>query len=265
MMIARRRSAFATRRQGARPLPRRLPAGWTSSRRYRRARLWSGAEKPGNLKPLVRPSPSRWDTPESERVARALQRWGEAEDPRGTLAERYLASRELALDDDLAGRVLRFHRQLSFREGRGGCSRSPPVPARALPRYPQRRAARDPSRRPERRRPRRSAARCSGRSAAAVIKLDADEDVTHGLHLAEGLETALAAMQRHDWRPMWCTGSADALKRLSAARRHRVPDPRRRSRLAGLAAAQACAERWAKAETGSLHPLADRPRPDFAD
>ena len=51
-----------------------------------------------------------------------------------------------------------------------------------------------------------------GPVGSAVIKLSADENVTHGLHLAEGLETALAAMQRHAWQPMWCTGSADALK-----------------------------------------------------
>jgi putative DNA primase/helicase len=35
--------------------------------------------------------------------------WRESYDPRGTLAERYLNSRELELDEDLALRVLRFH------------------------------------------------------------------------------------------------------------------------------------------------------------
>ena len=35
--------------------------------------------------------------------------WRKSYDPRGTLAERYLNSRELELDEDLALRVLRFH------------------------------------------------------------------------------------------------------------------------------------------------------------
>jgi hypothetical protein len=86
-----------------------------------------------------------------------------------------------------------------------------------------------------------------GPVGGAVIKLTEDADVTHGLHLAEGLETALAAMQRNAWRPMWCIGSADAMKKfpllggiecLTLAADHDAP---------GLAAAQACAERWAKA------------------
>ena len=96
-------------------------------------RLCSGAEKPGNLKPLVRPSPSRWDTPESERVARALQHWGEAEDPRRTLAEQYLASRKLALDDDLCRPRPALPPEMSFGKDEARCSRPPPVPAGALP------------------------------------------------------------------------------------------------------------------------------------
>jgi putative DNA primase/helicase len=38
-------------------------------------------------------------------------------------------------------------------------------------------------------------------------KISADEDVLLGLHLAEGLETALAAMAK-GFRPVWSTGSA---------------------------------------------------------
>jgi hypothetical protein len=210
-------------------------------------RLWSGAEKPGNLKPLERPSPSRWDTPESERVARALQHWGEAEDPRRTLAEQYLASRKLALEDDLSGRVLRFHRECPFgKDEAGSLVRRPCLLAlfrdthndspRAILRVALNGKAEKIGR------------KMYGPVGGTVIKLSADEDSTHGLHLAEGLETALAAMQRHAWRPMWCTGSADALKTfrllagiecLTLAADHDAP---------GLTAAQACAERWAKAK-----------------
>jgi CHC2 zinc finger/Toprim domain len=40
-----------------------------------------------------------------------------------------------------------------------------------------------------------------------IVRLSADEDVLVGLHLAEGLETALAAMAK-GFRPVWSTGSA---------------------------------------------------------
>jgi hypothetical protein len=44
-------------------------------------------------------------------------------------------------------------------------------------------------------------------SPAGIVRLSRDEDVLAGLHLAEGLETALAAMSI-GLRPCWSTGSA---------------------------------------------------------
>jgi putative DNA primase/helicase len=41
--------------------------------------------------------------------ARALALWHATVDPRGTLAERYLRSRQLEIGDDIAGHVLRWH------------------------------------------------------------------------------------------------------------------------------------------------------------
>jgi hypothetical protein len=43
-------------------------------------------------------------------------------------------------------------------------------------------------------------------SPAGIVRLSLDEDVLEGLHLAEGLETALAGMAI-GLRPMWATGS----------------------------------------------------------
>jgi hypothetical protein len=43
-------------------------------------------------------------------------------------------------------------------------------------------------------------------SPAGIVRLSLDEDVLEGLHLAEGLETALSAMSI-GLRPMWATGS----------------------------------------------------------
>jgi hypothetical protein len=54
-------------------------------------------------KPLAKPDNRCYD------VAKAIALWGQGVDPRGTLAERYLASRRLALENDVAGKVLRWH------------------------------------------------------------------------------------------------------------------------------------------------------------
>jgi putative DNA primase/helicase len=48
-------------------------------------------------------------------------------------------------------------------------------------------------------------------SPAGVVRLSLDEDVLEGLHLAEGLETALSAMSI-GLRPLWATGSTSLLK-----------------------------------------------------
>jgi Toprim domain/CHC2 zinc finger len=47
-------------------------------------------------------------------------------------------------------------------------------------------------------------------SPVGIVRLSADEDVLLGLHLAEGLETALAAMAK-GFRPVWSTGSAGVM------------------------------------------------------
>ena len=50
------------------------------------------------------------------RIERARVVWDEATDPCGTLAEQYLASRALALYDDVAGKVLRYHPHCPWRD-----------------------------------------------------------------------------------------------------------------------------------------------------
>jgi putative DNA primase/helicase len=48
-------------------------------------------------------------------------------------------------------------------------------------------------------------------SPAGVVRLSLDEEVLEGLHLAEGLETALSAMA-NGLRPIWSTGSTALMK-----------------------------------------------------
>jgi len=52
--------------------------------------------------------------------------------------------------------------------------------------------------------------RFRGEAANAAIKLDADENVTNGLHVCEGVETGIAGRML-GLKPMWCLGSKGAI------------------------------------------------------
>jgi hypothetical protein len=52
-----------------------------------------------------------------------------------------------------------------------------------------------------------------GAARDAAIMLDPDENVTAGLSIAEGIESALAGREL-GWRPVWALGSAGAIGRF---------------------------------------------------
>jgi hypothetical protein len=54
-------------------------------------------------------------------------------------------------------------------------------------------------------------------SPAGIIRLTPDEDVSYGLCLAEGLETALSAMAK-GLRPVWSTGSTALMRAFPVLR-----------------------------------------------
>ena len=151
----------------------------------------------------TRPSPAP-GPPQRDTCAIALSIWSEARDPRGTLAERYLvAERGLHLPDELAGGVLRFHPELIY-EG----ARIPGMVAlfrdiRTDEPCGIHRVFLDSDGRKLKR-------KMLGRAKDAAIKLDADENVTLGLVIGEGIETCIAA-QLAGLRPVWALGSADAI------------------------------------------------------
>jgi hypothetical protein len=83
--------------------------------------------------------------------------------------------------------------------------------------------------------------------SAGIIRLVPDEEVTLGLGLAEGIETALAVMQRAGWRPVWAAGSAGGIGRFPV-----LPGIERLTVFAdtggaGIEAARTCCRRWAEA------------------
>jgi putative DNA primase/helicase len=59
----------------------------------------------------------------------------------------------------------------------------------------------------------RKVAKAKGLGPAGIVRLTPDEDVLGGLHLAEGLETALDMMAR-DLRPMWSCGSTSIMAKM---------------------------------------------------
>jgi putative DNA primase/helicase len=124
--------------------------------------------------------------------------WGEGQDPRGTLAEDYLAARKLHLPPELCGSVLRFHPRCPWR--------NEPVPClitlftgisdneiRAIHRIRLDRPDRWP----------KTERRMLGAVAGSAMKLDPPGQC---LAVGEGLESCMAARQL-GFGPVWALGS----------------------------------------------------------
>jgi putative DNA primase/helicase len=146
----------------------------------------------------------------ADSVAKARERWGEAIDPRGTIVEKYLTGRGLELGDDIAGEAIRFHPACPWKDDDGALIHVPvmicamrDIQTDELVAVSRRRLTREGQK--------VGKPRFLGAAAGAAIKLDADEDVTNGLHICEGVETGIAGRMR-DLRPMWALGSKGAIE-----------------------------------------------------
>jgi putative DNA primase/helicase len=127
---------------------------------------------------------------------RALALWRASEDPRGTIVDRYLASRGLSLDDDIAGPVLRWNAAIGGMVAlfRGITTDEPQAVSRTFLDHEGRKTGR----------------KFLGPVGGCAIKLDPDEEVLGGLHIGEGVETCMAARQL-GLRPTWALGSKGAI------------------------------------------------------
>jgi putative DNA primase/helicase len=150
---------------------------WRLCRDYVCERLGLGSARNANLrierKPIAakhaqQPKPN--DLP--------LRLWREAIDPHDTVVERYLETRGLVLSDEIAGAVIRFHAACPW-----GTERAPAMLAafRSIATdeiVAVHRTALTPQ-------GEKVGRKMLGQVAGAAIKLDADADVTTGLHLPE--------------------------------------------------------------------------------
>lgn len=189
---------------------------------------------------------------------RHLTLWAKARSPAGTLVPIYLASRGLHFPRVLLnGNAIRFHPQCPFKLDNGKTVRLPAMLAlmrdvrtdepRAIHRTALLPDGTGKARMPDGSSPKKML----GHAKGAVVKLIADEDVTLGLGLAEGIETALTPICS-GWLPVWACGSSGAIRGfpvLPGIERLTIfADADHNSR--GLEDARACARRWQDAGVG---------------
>jgi putative DNA primase/helicase len=144
-----------------------------------------------------------WTQEDLTRIVRAVAIWNEAVDPRGTLAERYLRSRALALDDDVAGNVLRYHPSCPWRDENTGATIGVPALV-AVFRSVDDDAVTAIHRVALTAEGAKIGRRMLGIVHRAAVKLDQAGDM---LHVGEGIETMMAARQL-GLAPAWALGSA---------------------------------------------------------
>jgi putative DNA primase/helicase len=218
-------------------------------RDYVRAALGLGARERRRRRPSPRCSPSCNVAQEDDaayRSALALRLWNEARDPRGAVVAGYLASRGLTLPDDIAGEAIRFHPTLKLEGAPVGAMVALFRDIRTNEPCGIHRTFLD-------RAGRKLDRRMLGRARDGAIKLDADESVTLGLHIGEGVETCLAA-RLAGFRPVWALGSATAIAAfpvLSGIEAITVLGEVG-DHGANRRAAQACAARWIEAGREAL-------------
>jgi len=173
---------------------------------------------------------------DASRIDYARAIWKAGTDPRGTIAETYLASRKLLLPEELCGHVLRFHAACPWEGNIIPCLiaafRSVADDSvRAIHRVRLDQSERWP----------KTQRMMIGPVAGSAVKLDPAGD---RLVVGEGVETCLAARQL-GFAPVWALGSSSNIKTLSPiAGVEAVTVLGERDNGSNLNAARECCNRW---------------------
>ncbi len=218
----------------------------------------------GNETRPIRPAPKATAPQDDDaaNTARALALWEEGSPIDGTLAEEYLRRRHLELPGD--DEALRYYSPCPFGTGTYPCLLA--LFRDIVTNEPKaiHRIAIGPT-------GIKIGKRMLGRVAGCAVKLDADQNVEHGLAVGEGIETMIAARMR-GFRPAWALGSAGTLKNfpvlgnvdaLTIIVDHDLPD--KNGRQAGQEAALECSARWTAAECEVRRVVPRRQGADMAD
>lgn len=190
---------------------------------------------------------------DADRTRRALALWNEAVSAEATIAVRYLASRGVALPAE-PSRVIRYHASCPFGEGQ----RLPCMvalmrdPVTGEPIGVHRTALTPDARKLDR--------KMLGRAGA--IMLSRSDDVSHGLGIAEGIETALSVLAA-GWAPVWAIGSAGGIVSFPVLPGIEALTVFADADEAGQNAARAVAERYADAGLEAF--IQTPPAGDFND
>jgi phage/plasmid primase-like uncharacterized protein len=188
-------------------------------------------------------------------VERALSLWAETEPLPGTIGADYYARRGLSADR--LEHAVRFHPRSPFGGERHSC-----VVALLRdvetdePRGIHRTAITGDGRKIDR--------KMLGRSGNGAVKLTPDADVTMGLGIAEGVETALSVVQS-GWTPVWAALSAGSIKQFPVLPGIEHLTIWADHDEAGLNAARACAERWSTSGASATIRYPEATKADFND
>lgn len=151
-----------------------------------------------------------WNEDELARISAARRIWNQAQDPRQTLAEKYLVDgRKIDLPGEMAGSVLRFHLRCPWRDENTGKTIFIPALIAAFVSIEDdsitavhRIRLDQPERWPKAER------RMLGIVHRAAVKLDTLSGDT--LAICEGIETGMAARE-FGFAPVWALGSVGAI------------------------------------------------------
>jgi putative DNA primase/helicase len=205
--------------------------------------IWKAGRRDDKLEKLITP---RDDKPALDEIAAKKRRvqalWNEGLDPCGTVVEAYLRSRKLDLTGDVAGEVLRFHPACPWKDEQSGEMVRVQAMIAAMRNIHTNEitgahvtALTTDAKKIDR--------RMRGIAAGAAIKLTADEDVTIGLHIGEGIETCLTALQI-GFVPVWAMASVGSIASFPELAGIECLTLLAEAGEASRKAIQACGERW---------------------